>query len=522
MWSLSGYLLPANVIMFPRLARLFLNYRYNSPLGDGENHMLLRALPALVFATGLFTGGFAQDAPIPQLLPGSARRNLSVVKVQKPSAAGQSVDLTVAKGTPLQVALDRELRVTKAGQSIHGRLVEPIYAFDQIVVPRGAEVTGKITKIEKISGGRRTKAALNADFTPNHNVEIGFTDLTLSDGRHFALQTSATRGPGQTIRFVTSVDGKDRKRSAKDAASEKTREAMRQARQEWDNGMRLLKTPGRLHRLERYVEAQLPVHAQYLSAGTMYLAELEQPLNFGSAALTPEMASEIGRPLPPGSLIHARLVTELSSASAQKGQEIKAVMSEPLFDADHHLILPQGSELTGTVRQVEPAHHWKKNGQLRIVFQELAPPDGVAQKVETTLEGVQSDKDANVRLDSEGGVEATTPKTRYLATAFSLTLAAASMRQDGDMDHGVARSGGDPGARAAGGANGFKLVGIALGLAVRSPALGYAMGAYGAAKSVYSNFIAKGREVVFPMNTAMDIGVGTREEGPTKQAMEIP
>jgi hypothetical protein len=31
--------------------------------------------------------------------------------------------------------------------------------------------------------------------------------------------------------------------------------------------------------------------------------------------------------------------------------------------------------------------------------------------------------------------------------------------------------------------------------------------------SVYSHFIARGREVVFPKNTAMEIGIGHRREG---------
>jgi len=192
---------------------------------------------------------------------------------------------------------------------------------------------------------------------------------------------------------------------------------------------------------------------------------------------------------------------------------VEAVISEPLLDGDHEVILPQGSRLSGTVSQVQPARRMKKNGQLRIRFQELTQPDGIQGKVEATLEGVQSGRDANVKLDPEGGAEATTPKTRYLATALSLTLAAASVRSDSDVDHGVAHAGGDTGPRVAGGANGFKLVGIVLGLAVQSRALGYAMGAYGAGMSVYSNFIARGHEVVFPKNTLMEIGIGRRQQG---------
>jgi hypothetical protein len=212
-------------------------------------------------------------------------------------------------------------------------------------------------------------------------------------------------------------------------------------------------------------------------------------------------------------MVHAWLVTPLTSASAQKGDNVQAVLSQPLLDSEKHLILPQGSQLKGVVRQVQPARRMKKNGQLRIEFRELVPPDGVQQKVEATLEGVQAGKNANVKLDSEGGAEATTSKSRYLATGLSLALAAASMHSDTDVDHGVATNGGGTGARVAGGVNGFKLVGMALGLAVRSRALGYTMGAYGAGMSVYSHFIARGAEVVFPKNTAMAVGVGTRKEG---------
>jgi hypothetical protein len=62
----------------------------------------------------------------------------------------------------------------------------------------------------------------------------------------------------------------------------------------------------------------------------------------------------------------------------------------------------------------------------------------------------------------------------------------------------------------AGGAGGFKLVGIALGVFVHSQPLGMAMGSYGASMSVYSHFIARGRDLVFPKNTAMEIAIGTR------------
>jgi type IV secretory pathway VirB10-like protein len=456
----------------------------------------------------------AQDAPMPHLTPGTQRRP---TPQEKPELAQpQSVALAVPKGTPLQVALDREVCVKKVGQAIRGRVVQPVYAFDRIVIPVGSEVDGEISKIEPVSGGKRTKAALDADFTPVRKIEVQFHELALAEGRHMPLNTVVMPGSGQVIQFVSATEAKEKK-AVKDQATERTRQAKQQARQEWDNAMKQLKTPRRLHRVKRYVESQLPVHRQFIPAGTLYFAELEKPLDFGTEVMTPQMAEAFGGPLPPGSVVHAWLETPLTSATAHKGDPVEAVLSRPLLDVNQHLVLPQGSRIKGTVRQVQAARRMKKNGQLRIEFRELVPPDGVEQKVEATLEGVQAGKNANVKLDSEGGAEATTSKTRYLATGLSLALAAASARVDNDADHGGPVNGSDPGRRMAGGANGFKLVGMALGLAVRSRALGYTMGAYGAGMSVYSHFIARGTEVVFPKNTSMEIGVGTRKEGEEKK-----
>ena len=464
-----------------------------------------RSAGLLMFGLVTVSAMLAQEAPVPQLLPGSARK---VAAEASPVAAPGMISLTVPKGASLQVALDREIRVKAVGQSIHARTVEPVYAFDRLVVPAGSEVIGEVTKIEKISAGKRILSAVDADFTPSRDVEVGFAELVLPDGRHLPLHTSVTPDSGQVIQFVTAPDTKNKK-TIKDKAADKTKEAKQQARQEWEAAMKQLKMPGKFHRLERYAESQLPVHAQYIPAGTVYFADLEDALDFGSEPMTPQLSASLGSAAPEGAVVRARLLTPLSSATAQKGQDVEAVLSRPLFDGER-LILPQGSRLKGTVRQVQPARRLKKNGQLRIAFLELVPPDGIEQRVHATLEGVQAGKDANVKLDSEGLAEATTSKSRYLATTVSLGLAAISMGEDHDAVGGG--SAGNASNRAAGGAAGFKLVGMVAGALIHSRAFGYTMGAYGAGMSVYSHFIARGREVVFPKNTAMEIGIGTRPE----------
>jgi hypothetical protein len=423
-----------------------------------------------------------------------------------PNATNETIPLTVAKGTAVQVVLEKEVRIQKVGQSVHGRVAEPVYAFDKLVVPVGTKVTGRVTQLESVSSAKRTLDALNADFTPPRNVQIEFDDLELIDGRHIPIHTAVAPGSGQVIQFVTAAHG-DKKKSVKNAASEKADQAREEAKRQWENAMKQVHEPGKMHKIERYAVAQLPVHPQYIDAGTIYFAELERPLDFGTEPLTQEIAASLSTPPSPGNSVHVRLTRELSSATAQKGEEVDAVLSQPLFDGNR-LVLPQGSRLKGSVVQVRPARRLSRNGQLRIVFHELVLPDGIEQKVEASLEGIQSGKGQDVKLDAEGGAEANSPRVRYLATGISVALAFASSHGDSDARDG--NVGGNTGNRVAGGAGGFKLVGIAMGVFVHSQPLGMAMGAYGASMSVYSHFIARGRELVFPKNTAMEIAIGKR------------
>ena len=465
----------------------------------------MRTLPCILITVCACSAVLAaQEIPIPQLKPGFERNPASTDKL--PIVPLETIKLVVPRSTPIAIALDEELRVRQRGQKLHGRVVEPVYAFDKLVIPVGTEAFGHITEIESTAKGKRTEAALNADFTPFRKVRVEFTELVLKDGKRIPLNTSVTPGSGEVLEFSSAGAG-EKKKTIKDTAAQKTNEAKQQAKQEWDNAMKQLKTPGRMHRIKRFVQSQLPVHPQYIPSGTVYLASLNDPLSFGSEVMTPEVASSIGGALPEGAVVHARLVTPLTSANAKKDDPVEAVLSRPLFDQDR-LILPQGSRLKGVVLQARPARRLKKNGQLRITFRELVPPDGIPEKVQATLEAVEAGKSGNIKLDSEGGAEATNPKTRYVTTGLAVGLAAASGHGDEDRFKAGGGAGGDATGRAAGGAGGFKLIGIAVGLAVHSPALGRAMGVYGMGMSVYSNFMTRGREVVFPQNMAMDIGVG--------------
>ncbi len=449
-----------------------------------------------------------QDAPALRARP---QLDSSASVPQSTPAVIPTIPLTIAKGTPLQVALEQEVRLRKVGQPIRGRLTRPLYSFDQLLVPAGTEVDGKVTKIGSISGKQRTLGILNADLTPERTVEVEFNELVLADGRRIQLQTTVTPGSGEVMRLVSGGEHekdsakKSTQQQAKDAAAAKLDEAKQQARKDLKDAMAQIEAPGKMHRLSRFAIGQLPARPQYLESGALYFAELQVPLEFGSEALSEKTTASIGATPPAGSLAQALLVTPLSSATSKKGDAIEAVLTQPLMDGDK-LILPQGSHVRGTVSQVLPAARFAHNGQLRITFNEIVPPEGVSQRVSASLEGVQSLASDRVQLDSEGGAQPTTSNTRYLSTAFSIALAAASHGEE----HDGGANAGTAGNRAAGGAGGFKLIGILVGVFVHSQPVGAVMGAYGAGSSVYKHFVARGKDIVFAKNTGMEIGFGAR------------
>jgi len=450
----------------------------------------------------------AQDAP-PAPAPVLKTRTVATraaAGVSAPESAAalpvREVPLIVPRGAPLQIRLDQEVRVKKAGQTVHGKVTEAVYAFDRMVIPEGTEVMGRIMKLEDISGGRRTLSALDADFTPYHKLVLEFDELVMADGTHRALQTSVMPGAGQIMEFVTAKQG-----DKKGAVSAEFEKAKQQAKQAWNDAKKQVTEPGRMHRLERYLVAQLPFHPQYLDAGAMFSAELEEPLDFGTTPLTGQMVASMCQRPALGSLVHARLITPLSSATAKDGEPIEAVLTRPLFDGEN-LILPTGSSLKGTVLEAHPSGKLRHNGDLRVVFHQLQPPDCQAQWVNAVPVGVAAARAEHLELDSEGGAKATSAPTRYLDTALALGLAAASSGTDGDAQDGGGNVAGNASNRAAGGVGGFKLVGLAVSLAVKSQPLGMAMGALGASRSIYKNFLSQGHEVVFPKNTAMAMSVG--------------
>jgi hypothetical protein len=459
--------------------------------------MTIRRCAITAFTVCAFASVTIGQTPQPEV--DSRRETESLLKHRSDKPATQSansdVDLTVPKGAALVVQLDREIRITGTGQSVHGRIIEPIYAFDKLLIPAGTEVSGKISEIGGVSVSKRTVAALDANLTPSRSITVEFTELLFTDGKRIAIQTRVVPGSGQVLEFVVSAASK-----RKHGVREEVRQKQQEAKDQIHDALGQVQQPNKLHRLEKLAVAQLPIHPQYLDVGTVYFAELEQPLEFGTEQITPQMAATINTAVPTGSVIRASLSTALSSATTTKGSDVEAVLSRPLL-GDNSVILPQGSLLKGSVVEVQPAGFWKHNGQLRFVFRDLVLPNGLDDKIQGIVQGVQANAADRLQVDSEGGAVPQTPKTRYLRSAVSIGLAAATHEDEAFN-------------RAEGGAGGLKVVGIVVGAASGSQPVAIAMGAFGAGRSIYNNFISRGRDVVFAKHTVMQIEID-RHEGPS-------
>jgi hypothetical protein len=454
-----------------------------------------------------------------------------------PAEAAKSIPLMVEPGTPLRVYLTKRLP-KRLDEPVQAKLIEPLFAFDREVAPAGSAVIGKVSRLESVSKMTRTMAIFGGDFTPLHRAEVQFTTLVLPDGRQISLQTLET--PGLNSIFIFNPPKKNQKQQSTanpnggilGTAKQQARDKINATVNSRSRGVAdLVRGPDKKERMQEFLLMKLPYHPQWVRKGTRFDAELTQSLQFGTAAMKVDSLTLLGSQPPPDSIVHARLLTALNSGSAKQGEKVEAVLSQPLFSPDLKLIMPEGTRLTGVVASVHPARWFHRGGQLQFNFQKVDLPQGItrptgpmstaevpALKTQATLAAAESGGNTAIKVDDEGGVKATEPKTRLIAPLISLLIA--SRAADNDADRVGRAHDSNVGGRTLGGGSGFGLLGAAA--AQSSPIVGAALGYYGMAWSVYSNIIARGSEVEFGKNAAMDIRFGGRKAIPASKFRSEP
>lgn len=398
------------------------------------------------------------------------------------------VPLTVDKGFPMEVVLTEKLHV-KLNEPVHGKIVDPIYAFDREVIPYGTEILGKVTGLRPVSKWKRMSSMLGGDFTPLHDPEITFDTLVLADGRRIPIQTSVVSRGNLLVRYTK---GQSRTFTS------------------------TVQQPGN-EMLHNVLWSLSPYHPQYTATGTSYKATLLEPVDFGNLLVGTKTLNGIGSEPPAGSIMYARLMTALDSKKTKPGTAVEAILTSPLYGADHSLSFPAGSRLHGEVAGAHAAGFMNHGGELAIKFTTIEPPISIMtsasqmKEIEGRMVGVQAPINLDqLRIDRDGVAQVAHTNQRFLAPVFALAGAAPMLLNTASSfptafgeAYGTSFF-----SRALGGSTGLGLPGGVTGLMF--PTVGLGLGAYGVGYAVYTNILGRGKNLILPADTTIEVRVDRR------------
>src|SRR5258707_1667142 len=134
------------------------------------------------------------------VVPAALAASLAVCR---PACAQQdaTVELVVERGRPLRVVLAESSTVSRVGQPVTATLVEPVYAYDRIVIPGGAQVVGRVAALESPSKATRARSMLAGDFSPHRVIQLQF-DSIVRNGIAVPMRTIAKNGAVHVKRQV--------------------------------------------------------------------------------------------------------------------------------------------------------------------------------------------------------------------------------------------------------------------------------------------------------------------------------
>jgi hypothetical protein len=184
-------------------------------------------------------------------------------------------------------------------------------------------------------------------------------------------------------------------------------------------------------------------------------------------------------------------LTPINSSTSAAGTQIEAVVSQPYYQADHQLLYPTGTRITGTVEKASSARWMKRNGTIVFAFRSVQMLDGTTRDLHSTVGGIQAERSAGLNVGEEGEIKATTSTFARVLAPVSLIGPSRAVADSTTQKTAWSRSGE--------GQKGFGLLGAGAAQASVGTAIG--LGYFGAAKRLCDAFITKGSNVELPVNT---------------------
>jgi len=393
---------------------------------------------------------------------------LAGIPVRAQETDSEKETVVVEPGNNLRAALEKGVRLKAVGQPITAKLIEPVYAGEALAIPAGSTIKGHVSSISKAPMRKRTRRLLNGDFTPPKTARVTFDQLVLSDGTSVPIHSDSAAGLGRV------------------ANSQYLPKSQRPGtRQKLKGAMAPLREPNKLQRLGEAVVTSLPYHPEFIDQGTVFDAALLEPVSV-LAPVQPDAASLQG-----SDYLHLHLLTPINSSTSTAGTQIEAVVSQPYFQADHQLIYPAGTKITGTVQKASSAGWMKKNGSIVFSFRSVQMPDGTTRDIHSTVGGIQAERSEGLNVGKEGEIKATTSTLARILAPVSLVGPSRGVADMTTQKTAWSRSGE--------GRKGFGLLGAGAAQASAGTAIGF--GYFGAAKRLCDAFITKGSNVELPVST---------------------
>jgi hypothetical protein len=375
--------------------------------------------------------------------------------------------LVVQPGNDFRAALEKGVRLKSVGQPITAKLLEPVYAGEALAVPAGSTIKGHISAIST-APHKRVGRLLSGDFTPPKMAHVTFDQLVLSDGTTVPIHSDSAVGLGRV------ANSKYLPKAERPGVGQKLKGAMAPLRE-----------PHKMQRLGEAVVTSLPYHPEYVDQGTVFDTALLEPLTL-LAPVQPDAASRQA-----SDYLHLHLMTPVSSSASTAGSQIEAVVSQPYYQADHQLLYPAGTRLTGTIQKASSAGWMKKNGSVVFSFRSVEMPDGTMRDLHSTVGGIQAERSQGLDVGKEGEIKATTSTLERVLAPVALIGPSRAVADSTLQKTAWSRS--------AEGRKGFGLLGAGVAQASASTAIGF--GYFGAAKRICDAFITKGSNVELPVNT---------------------
>ena len=392
---------------------------------------------------------------------------LTGIPVRAQETVPERQTLVVQPGNDFRAALEKGVRLKSVGQPITAKLLEPVYAGEALAVPAGSTIKGHVSAIST-APHKRVGRLLSGDFTPPKMAHVTFDQLVLSDGTTVPIHSDSAVGLGRV------ANSKYLPKAERPGVGQKLKGAMAPLRE-----------PHKMQRLGEAVVTSLPYHPEYIDQGTVFDTALLEPVAL-LAPVQPDTASQQA-----SDSLHLHLLTPVSSSASTAGSQIEAVVSRPYYQADHQLLYPAGTRLTGTVQKASSAGWMKKNGSVVFSFRSVEMPDGTMKDLHSTVGGLQAERSQGLDVGKEGEIKATTSTLARVLAPVSLIGPSRAVADSTLQKTAWSRSGE--------GRKGFGLLGAGAAQASASTAIGF--GYFGAAKRLCDAFITKGSNVELPVNT---------------------